>query len=147
MKYVSLITKLPAAIIFICLTFSCTTENKNNAGGEMEGEAGAPAVATPATYGNERFRDVKVEKTGEGNYRITGKAQVFEATFSWVVEDGHNELASGFDMTDAGAPEFGNFDFTVNVTKQRENSTLHLVLFESSPEDGRRTYELPVLLE
>ncbi len=88
-----------------------------------------------------------MEKTGEGNYRITGKAQVFEATFSWVVEDGHNELASGFDMTDAGAPEFGNFDFTVNVTKQRENSTLHLVLFESSPEDGRRTYELPVLLE
>lgn len=105
---------------------------------------------TPATdlkvYSNERFKDVTVEKTGDHTFLIKGKGQIFEASFSWVVEDGHNELLKGFEMTDAGAPEWGNFSFTVEVKKERENSTLLLILFESSPKDGSRQYELPVLL-
>lgn len=105
-------------------------------------------IPVPAVeqYANERFREVTVEKIGEHKFLIRGKGQIFEASFSWIVEDGHEELKKGFQMTDAGAPDWGNFSFTVDVEKKRENSTLMLVLFESSPKDGSRQYELPVLL-
>jgi hypothetical protein len=36
-----------------------------------------------------------------------------------VIEDGHNELKTGFTTTDAGAPEWGNFDFTIDIEKKR----------------------------
>ena len=97
-------------------------------------------------YANERFKEVTVEKTGEHTFLIQGKGQIFEASFSWVVEDGHEELKKGYQMTDAGAPEWGKFSFTIDVEKRRANSTLMLILFESSPKDGSRQYELPVLL-
>ncbi|MCW3075264.1 MAG: sporulation protein [Flaviaesturariibacter sp.] len=105
------------------------------------------AVQQPAkTYANERFKEVTVEKTAPGQYRVTGKAQVFEAAFSWVIEDGHNELKEGHEMTDEGAPAWGAFRFTVNTAKPRTNSTLHLILFEYSAKDGSRQYELPIAL-
>src|SRR5688572_27501404 len=100
----------------------------------------------PVIYSNARFKDVTVEKIGEQKFRIKGKGQIFEANFGWVIEDGHEELKQGFQMTDAGAPEWGNFDFTVEASKKRPNSTLHLILFESSAKDGSRQYELPLLL-
>ena len=77
---------------------------------------------------------------------IKGKGQIFEANFSWIIEDGHEELQQGHQMTDAGAPEWGNFSFTVNASKKRPNSTLHLILFEISAKDGSRQHELPVPL-
>jgi hypothetical protein len=97
-------------------------------------------------FSNERFKDVQVEQTGDHKFIIKGKAQVFEAQFSWVIEDGHEELEKGSAMTDAGAPGWGNFNFTVDVLKKRVNSTLHLILFEASPKDGSRQYQLPLLL-
>lgn len=97
-------------------------------------------------YSNKRFKDVTVEKVGEKRYAVKGKAQVFEANFGWVMEDGHNELKSGFQMSDAGAPEWGKFNFTIEVEKQRPNSTLTLILFEFSAKDGSRQYELPIAL-
>ncbi len=100
----------------------------------------------PKIYANTRFKDVTVKKIGEHQFLIKGKAQVFEANISWVVEDGHNELKKGFVMTDAGAPEWGNFTFSIDVTKKRENSTLTLILFESSAKDGSRQHELPIVL-
>jgi immunoglobulin-like protein involved in spore germination len=100
----------------------------------------------PIIYSNARFKDVTVEKIGEQKFRIKGKGQIFEANFNWVIEDGHEELKQGFQMTDAGAPEWGNFDFTVEAIKKRANSTLHLVLFETSAKDGSRQYELALLL-
>ncbi|MDB5250499.1 MAG: sporulation protein [Segetibacter sp.] len=108
----------------------------------------APGKGVPPgkVYSNKRFKDVTVEKIGTHKFRIKGKAQVFEAAFSWVVEDGHNEIKKGHEMTDAGAPAFGNFSFTVDVAKQRKNSTLHMILFEASAKDGSRQYELPILL-
>ena len=106
-----------------------------------------PGPDQPKRYANFRFKDVTVEKTGEHRFTIKGKGQIFEATFGWVVEDGHNELLKGFDMTDAGAPEWGNFTFSIEVKKQRPNSTLMLILYEESAKDGSRQYELPVLLE
>lgn len=98
------------------------------------------------TYSNQRFREVTVEKTGPHSFLVKGKAQIFEANVSWVIEDGHDELKKGFQTADAGAPEWGNFSFTVDVLKKRPNSTLHLVLFESSAKDGSRQHELPVFL-
>jgi hypothetical protein len=97
-------------------------------------------------YSNDRFKEVTVDKTGEHTFRIKGKGQIFEASFGWIVEDGHDELKNGFATTDAGAPEWGSFSFEVEVEKKRENSTVHLILFETSAEDGSRKYELPIRL-
>ncbi len=98
------------------------------------------------SYSNERFRNVHVMGSPGGKYTVSGEAQVFEASFGWVVEDGHNELKSGHEMTDAGAPEWGKFSFEFEVGKARENSTLHVILFESSPRDGSRQHELSIPL-
>ena len=97
-------------------------------------------------YSNKRFRNVTVEKGNGNQYRIKGEGQIFEASFNWIIEDGHNELKKGYEMTDAGAPEWGKFDFTIDIVKNRENSTLTLILFESSAEDGSRQHELPIVL-
>ena len=105
-----------------------------------------PGPPESKIYSNERFRGVTVEKTGEHTFLVQGEGQIFEANFSWVVEDGHEELKNGFQMTDAGAPEWGKFRFTIDAEKKRPNSTLHLILFESSPKDGSRQYELPLVL-
>lgn len=104
--------------------------------------------ADPLTqiYSNARFKDVTLEKINEETFLVKGKGQIFEANFGWVVEDGHEELKEGFEMTDAGAPEWGNFSFTISVAKKRPNSKLHLILFETSAKDGSRQYELPILL-
>ena len=107
----------------------------------------AAAAPVPKYHSNARFRQVSISKTGEGRYRISGEGQIFEANFGWVVEDGHNELKQGHQTTDAGAPEWGRFSFEIEVEKQRPNSTLTLILFETSAEDGRRVHELPMALE
>jgi hypothetical protein len=102
---------------------------------------------TVENYSNERFRGVTIEKIGEETFRVKGEAQIFEANFNWIVEDGHNELKNGFAMTDAGAPEWGKFNFTISIKKTANHSTLHLILFEISAKDGSRQYELPITLK
>ncbi len=103
------------------------------------------SVAQPKTFNNDRFRDVSIEKAGENKYRVSGKGQIFEANFSYVVEDGLNELVTGNVMTDAGAPEWGNFEFIIELDND-ESSHKTLILFESSPEDGSRQHELIIPL-
>ena len=105
-----------------------------------------PSHTVLKNYSNERFRNVTVEKVNRNKFRVKGEAQIFEASFSWTVEDGHNELKNGDEMTDAGAPEWGKFDFTVEVTKSDANTTLTLILFELSAKDGSRQHELPITL-
>lgn len=97
-------------------------------------------------YSNDRFRNVTVEKVNVDKFRVKGEGQIFEACFNWIVEDGDYELKKGYEMTDAGAPEWGKFDFTVDVAKNRKNSTLTLILFEISAKDGSRQHELPIVL-
>lgn len=110
-------------------------------------EAEKKSNAVPVTsYSNAAFKDVSAEKIAENSFRVKGKGRIFEANFGWVLEDGHEELKKGYQMTDAGAPEWGNFDFKIAAKKKRENSTLTLILFESSAEDGRRLHELPIAL-
>lgn len=122
-------------------TLKDTTINSGETGGAKK-----PNTETSQVYSNERFKDVRVEDLGSYKFRITGKGQIFEASFGWVVGDGHDELLKGFEMTDAGAPEWGRFSFVVNAVKNRPNSTLHLILFETSAKDGSRQYELPIFL-
>ena len=105
-----------------------------------------PEAILSKTYSNKRFRDVTVERIGQDTFLVRGQGQIFEANFNWIVEDGHEELKKGFQMTDAGAPEWGKFEFAITVHKKRKNSTLTLILFESSPKDGSREYELPIPL-
>ena len=109
-------------------------------------KAAKPENLIPKQYSNERFKEVTVERIDENKFRVRGKGQIFEANFNWIIEDGHDELMKGFQMTDAGAPEWGNFDFTIAVQKKRKNSKLTLVLFESSVKDGSRQHELPIVL-
>ena len=97
-------------------------------------------------FSGERFRNVRVEKIGDSTFELTGEAQVFEAAFSWVIEDGHKELQKGHGTTDAGAPAWGKFSFTVSAAKPAPNGVLHLILFEASAKDGSRQHELPVVL-
>ena|SRR5687768_13406182 len=147
------------SLLFLVLLVACnshdhkTTEDKNKDSvqtGDKKNDLPPieekPVPPPAKDYSNQRFRDVTVEKTGEHTFLVKGKGQIFEASFSWVVEDGHEELKQGHEMTDAGAPEWGNFSFTVDVAKKRPNSTLHLILFESSPKDGSRQHQLPLLL-
>lgn len=98
-------------------------------------------------YSNARFKGVTVKKLSENAFMVEGQGQIFEANFGWVVEDGHNELKKGFETTDAGAPEWGKFKFVVEAKKERVNSTLMLVLFETSAKDGSRQHELPIVLK
>ena len=102
--------------------------------------------ASPKSYSNERFKNVTVRDLGNNEFLIEGQAQVFEASFSWIVEDGHEEIMQGYNTTDAGAPAWGNFSFTISAKKKRANSTLHLVLFEASAKDGSRQHQLPIPL-
>jgi hypothetical protein len=83
---------------------------------------------------------------GNDSFLVTGQGQIFEASFNWIIEDGHDELQHSYATTDAGAPEWGNFSFKVHAPKKDSNTTLHLVLFETSAKDGSRQYELPLLL-
>lgn len=122
-------------------------ENKRDSIGDSNDVNTQDTVPSAKTYSNARFKEVAIKRIGEHQFTIRGKGQIFEANFGWVVEDGHEELLKGFEMTDAGAPEWGKFKFTIDVEKRRVNSTLTLILFETSAMDGSRQHELPIVLE
>lgn len=130
-------TQRPAVVNDTLMTIPDTTKLVN---------ATKPENLLPKQYSNARFKEVTVERIDENKFRVRGKGQIFEANFNWIIEDGHDELKTGSQTTDAGAPEWGNFDFTITVEKKRENSKLTLVLFESSAKDGTRQHELSIVL-
>lgn len=81
-----------------------------------------------------------------GSFTVSGQARVFEAAFSWSLEDGHNILAEGHTMANQGAPEWGDFEFEVNY-KQATNSTLMLIVFVHSAKDGSPEHQLIIPLK
>ena len=97
-------------------------------------------------FNNKIFKEVTVSKISDTTFEIKGKARAFEATIGWDIEDGHYVLKEGFTTANIGAPSWGNFTFQVSATKVDKNSTLLLVLFEESAEDGSRQNELPIKL-
>ena len=104
----------------------------------------------PAVVGleNDAFRvfspiaDEEVDST----FNVEGEARVFEAAFSWVLEDGHNVLAEGHEMTDAGAPEWGSFNFDVNFEYATQPHMM-LILYVSSAKDGSPEHQLIIPLK
>lgn len=141
-------------LILICIAFlavifsACNGEKKDSVkkSPETVPHSSTTIAKQKVVNSNERFKAVTVVKLGKSKFRVRGEAQIFEANFGWVVEDGHKELIRGNSMTDAGAPAWGKFDFVIAVEKERENTTLMLILFEASPKDGSRQHELPILL-
>ncbi|MCH1625844.1 BsuPI-related putative proteinase inhibitor [Ferdinandcohnia quinoae] len=88
--------------------------------------------------GNNAFRNVEV--SGEnGEYIVTGEARVFEASFLYTVEDGHdyiiNETAQ---MASEGAPAWAEFKIEISIPKEKlpENGALIIHLYEKSAKDG-----------
>lgn len=100
----------------------------------------------PERYENEAFRAVRVENSEGKKWKITGEARVFEASFSYYIEDGHNQLTEGNAMADNGAPAWGNFTFEAEVDTIYPHTHPHLVLYEASAKDGRPTNELVIPL-
>ena len=76
---------------------------------------------------------------------VKGVARVFEATFLYEFEDGHNLLDGGVTMTSAGAPEWGEFEIVIKFDpKKVTNNSGTIILYEASPKDGSRTNELKI---
>jgi len=66
---------------------------------------------------------------------LEGYARVFEAQFSYSLEDGHNVLAAGSIMADQGAPAWGLFSLDVEFSRPTSPG-LTLSLFDMSMKDG-----------
>lgn len=97
---------------------------------------------------NDAFRLFSPEpnSTVGESFTVTGQARVFEATFQYNIEDGHNILAEGTVMADEGAPEWGDFEIEIqleNVTSKH----LTLRLFVYSAKDGSMTHEMVIPLQ
>jgi hypothetical protein len=143
-------------LILIMLTLACNNAKDKDANGTPKTQKldTTDPIFDPHThtgdtidlYQNETFKDVLLKKTGETTYEVTGKARVFEATYNYLVKDGNEVVTDGHGMTDAGAPAFGNFSFTVNVKKKKATEALYLILFEASAKDGSMQHELPIPL-
>jgi len=92
---------------------------------------------------NEAFRIYYPHPESQvGNtFTVEGEARVFEAAFSWVLEDGHSILAEGHEMADAGAPEWGSFSFDVSFDRATQPN-ITLVIYVHSAKDGSMENEL-----
>lgn len=95
---------------------------------------------------NERFRNISIFRDRQDSFIVRGEARVYEGTVSWVVEDGHLQLSKGFVTAEQGAPGWGEFTIKVSGRKKNPHTTLHLILFEESPQDGSRQFILPIPL-
>lgn len=143
--------KLLTACTAVILLFACQNESEET--------TPPPSTDTVAAFDDDehipdtldvfsggRFRNVQVNKISDSTFEVKGEAQVFEAAFSWVVEDGQREIKQGHGTTDAGAPAWGKFTFEVTAAKQGPESLPQLTLYEASAKDGSRQNELPILL-
>ncbi|MEF3306142.1 Gmad2 immunoglobulin-like domain-containing protein [Paenibacillus sp. GYB003] len=77
---------------------------------------------------------------------VEGEARVFEAAFSWTLEDGHNVLAEGHAKAEEGAPAWGRFRFEIGYGKASQPN-MTLLLFVHSAKDGKVEHQLAVPLK
>lgn len=95
------------------------------------------------------FRNVKVSGK-DGKYLVSGEARVFEASFFYAVEDGHDYIIKETVQTaKEGAPSWSDFEFEVNIPKEKfpENGVLLLVLYERSAKDDSVVNTHQVILQ
>lgn len=101
------------------------------------------------TSEQQAFRNVSVSG-GEGSYTITGEAQVFEGTFFYTVDDGHNYIVEEkMVQVKEGGPGWFPFQFEVSIPPEKlpENGTLNLTLYERSAKDDSIVNEYSVALD
>ncbi len=77
---------------------------------------------------------------------IRGLARVFEGVIMYEFEDGHFILDEGFTTATKGAPEWGEFEITIDVNGVAYETGL-VVLYEESAKDGSRINELIIPLK
>ncbi|MFC4099038.1 Gmad2 immunoglobulin-like domain-containing protein [Paenibacillus xanthanilyticus] len=100
---------------------------------------------------NEAFRilspeiDAQVGRT----FTVKGQARVFEAAFSYTFEDGHEVLAEGHVQASQGAPEWGDFEFEVQVKEpiSPTSPTGTLTIYEVSAKDGSPVHQLTITVQ
>ncbi|RAP74123.1 Gmad2 immunoglobulin-like domain-containing protein [Paenibacillus montanisoli] len=112
----------------------------SNAADADEQDGHSPQIVA----GNEAFR---IFEPAEGSVvgkaiTVKGQARVFEAAFSYSLEDGHNVLAEGHATADKGAPEWGDFEFTVTLTEAPTSTTGVLTIYDSGAKDGSPLHPL-----
>jgi len=97
-----------------------------------------PPVKVFTPVENDAFKVTSVvnDSTGKNVLIVEGKASVFEATFLYRIEDGHNVLAEGHTMADMGAPEWGNFKLVINYDQPTSPNGV-LTLYVASAKDGQ----------
>jgi outer membrane protein assembly factor BamE (lipoprotein component of BamABCDE complex) len=97
---------------------------------------------------NKSFRNIHFTGT-DGEYKVSGEARVFEASFAYLVTDGHEVLVEQHAQTAEGAPAWATFSFEIKIPEEDLpiNGTLMLELFYFSPKDGEKTDVLAVPLQ
>jgi len=79
-------------------------------------------------------------------FTVEGEARVFEAAFSWSLEDGHFVLAEGEALAEEGAPEWGKFTIDVKFDHAVQTNMV-LVLYVKSAKDGSAEHTLAIPLK
>ncbi|WP_226534516.1 BsuPI-related putative proteinase inhibitor [Fictibacillus halophilus] len=97
---------------------------------------------------NNSFRNIHFTGT-DGKYKVSGEARVFEASFAYLVTDGHEVFVENHAQTAEGAPAWAHFSVEIKIPEEDLpiNGTLMLELFYFSPKDGEKTDVLAVPLE
>jgi len=149
-KYIWLVNyKLSIVVCTLSIFFACQNGSEESSSPDADTTSmydDEPIQDTIELFSGGRFRNVRVTKTGDSTFEVSGEAQVFEAAFSWVLEDDYRELKQGHQTTDSGAPAWGKFTFQLTAPRQSDNTNLQLILFEASAKDGSRQHELPIVL-
>jgi hypothetical protein len=120
--------------------------------GTFEVQAAPTAGRKPVQPGpkpeNDAFRQLRVVG-GDGNYRVTGEARVFEGTFGYAVTDGHRYLTQGRVQVEGGAAHWSPFTLEISIPRDRlpSGGTLILELYEESPKDGSRLHQKVIVLD
>ncbi|WP_078548169.1 BsuPI-related putative proteinase inhibitor [Litchfieldia alkalitelluris] len=98
---------------------------------------------------NTAFRNIHVMGS-DGEYTVTGEARVFEASFFYSVEDGHDYLVKEtVFQADEGAPSWSPFEINISIPSDKlpSNGTATLVLYERSAKDGEIVNRYHTVLE
>ncbi|CDQ21053.1 Immunoglobulin-like domain of spore germination [Halobacillus karajensis] len=125
------------------VTQKFTIEDKPEGEEEQDGQdTDEDNVPTSEHDGDgQAFRDITV--TGEnGTYVVKGEARVYEGSFMYSVEDGHNvQVEPTASQVKEGAPSWSSFEIEINIPVDDlpDFGTLTLTLFEESAEDGAPT--------
>ncbi|MDN4592372.1 Gmad2 immunoglobulin-like domain-containing protein [Polycladomyces subterraneus] len=106
-----------------------------------------PVIPEPKLE-NTAFRQLRVVG-GEGTYRVTGEARVFEGVFNYAVTDGHRYLTRGRVQAENGAPSWAPFTLEISIPRDQlpSNGTLILELYKESSKNGSRLHQKEIVLE